>query len=230
LLQDLFLALQNLLLTEFSHFLLLFTLFQLCDMWLQLWVDWLLLCWTVCWRFFSLEVSLLWLNVVLFHEVLFLFICEFCVLLHLKLLVWPVCTSWKLARVRLVRLLRCHLVSVSVSVFLPLLDQLVPGFDLWQMKLWLCLGSCIAFSFLNALNRFFQSLISIWKVPKDSFNAFVCEIESVLDLNFDMNDKALDFFIELIVGPFNQRNDKVDDFSPFLCLNPFMVIKLFFMF
>jgi hypothetical protein len=67
-------------------------------------------------------------------------------------------------------------------------------------------------------------------VPKDSFNPFVSEIKSVLDLNFDMNDKALDFFVELIVGPFNQRNDKVDDLSPFLCLNSFMVIKLFFMF
>ena len=64
-------------------------------------------------------------------------------------------------------------------------------------------------------------------MAQDSFDSFMSEIESVLNLDLDMNDEALYLFVELTVCSLYKRNDKIDDFCTFLCLDSFMIVELF---
>ena len=56
------------------------------------------------------------------------------------------------------------------------------------------------------------------------------EVETVLDLDFDVDDKALDLLVELVVGSLNEGNDEVDDLCAFLGLDALVVIELFLVF
>lgn len=95
--QDLLLSLEDLLLSDFSHFLLLFSLLEFGNMGLEFGVYGLLFFnGTVSGCLFGFEIRFFGLDIVLFHEVLFLLISKFGVLFHLELLVGPIGTSGKL--------------------------------------------------------------------------------------------------------------------------------------
>lgn len=98
------------------------------------------------------------------------------------------------------------------------------------MKLWLSFACCITWSLFGTLHCFINSLLCIWEESKDPFNAFMGDSQPIKDLYFDMNHKIFYLLIEILVFPFNKRDNEVDDLGPFLSLNPFMIIMGFFVF
>ena len=92
-----------------------------------------------------------------------------------------------------------------------------------------CFVSGIAFRFLSILIRLLYSLFNILEVTKDFLYAFMSNAQSILDLNFYVHNEIFDFLIQLFVSSLNQWDDKVYYFGSFLCLESFLIVKLFLM-
>ena len=228
--QDLFFPLQNLFLSEFPHLVLLLPLFKFCHVCLKSRVKTRLI--LLNWKmrvFFSFEIrlSLLYgtLNVVLFHELFLILIGKLGVLFYLELFLRPIGSSWEFRCVSLIGLFWCYIVLISWS----LLDQLIPRLNFWQMEGRFCFVSGIAFRFLSILIRLLYSLFNILEVTKDFLYAFMSNAQSILDLNFYVHNEIFDFLIQLFVSSLNQWDDKVYYFGSFLCLESFLIVKLFLM-
>ena len=54
--------------------------------------------------------------------------------------------------------------------------------------------------------------------------------QSIENLHLNMYNKIFYLLIKFLVPPLNKGYDKINNLSSFLCLNPLMIIKLFFMF